>query len=262
LILIQGIIILFLVINQKKKPKAVYIQKQAQKAPEKKRPKRIKIAIILDDWGYSLRNIPNLDNINIPLTLSILPNHRYSQAVNRYAQQRGWQTVLHLPLEPLSSNEYSRLEPDTILASMSEKEVLSIIKREIDSLPNIVGVSNHMGSKATTSEYLMRIIFKELKKRNLFFVDSLVTSSSVCKKIARETGLSLANRDIFLDNEPNYEYIASQVDRLINLAKARGKAIGIGHDRRLTLTVLADKLSKIDFEKSEFEFVLVSQLVD
>ena len=40
-----------------------------------------RIAIVLDDWGYSLNNLRSVDEIEYPLTLAILPNLPYSRRV-------------------------------------------------------------------------------------------------------------------------------------------------------------------------------------
>ena len=47
------------------------------------------IAIVLDDWGYSRHNLSVLEDINYPLTISILPNLVYSQDIARQAHRRG-----------------------------------------------------------------------------------------------------------------------------------------------------------------------------
>lgn len=265
-ILVQAVVIIFLLISQKRAAEELIIRVKPAKAPVAKlapKPKRpkAKIAIVLDDWGYNGTNFSYLDKIDVPLTLSILPGHKFSQAASRYAQQRGWQAILHLPLEPRVSREYSRLEPDTILTSMNEAEIKKILDKQIKSLSRIVGVSNHMGSKATASEDVMRIILRQLRDKKLFFLDSLATSLSVCRKLAKEIGVGFVSRDVFLDNEPNRQYISGQLDELIELAKSKGSAVGIGHDRKTTLTTLIERLKNFDSDKEGVEFVLVSELV-
>ena len=36
-----------------------------------------------------------------------------------------------------------------ILTTMSEKQVASQVKKDIDAIPHIIGINNHMGSKFT-----------------------------------------------------------------------------------------------------------------
>ena len=171
-----------------------------------------RIAIVLDDWGYNLNNIPLLEKINLPLTVSVLPNLAYSKKISKDLTTQGFEIILHLPMEPEGKNA---MEKDTIKTSMQEEEIQGIILKSLDSVGNVKGVNNHMGSKATSSLKTMEVVFKELKKRNLFFLDSYVISTSKCLDAAKRHGLRFAKRDIFIDNKNELEYI--KTDHCLNL---------------------------------------------
>lgn len=229
------------------------------------RPKKIprvpvvikgQIAIVLDDWGYNLNNLPILEQINIPLTLSVLPHLNYSRRVADEAHKRGFEVILHLPMEPY---EKYRLEKNTIMTSMDEATIRDIIRQSLDNVHYAVGVSNHMGSKATEDRKTMGIIFKELKSRKLYFLDSFVSSRSICLELARKMHLPFCSRDIFLDNKDDPEYINGQLAKLKMRARLHRQAIGIGHDRKVTLEVLKAALPEL--EKEGYKFVFASELV-
>jgi len=217
---------------------------------------RVKIAIVIDDWGYNLNNLRTLDRIRYPLTMSILPNLSYSEAAAKELHRRGFEIILHLPMEP---HEKLRLEKNTITNAMNEAEIKAILGRDLAATPYSKGVSNHMGSSATENTTTMTIVFRELKKRGLYFLDSFVSPASVCFDLAREVGVGFARRDVFLDNTQDREYIKSQIDKLKKRALSHGYAIGIGHDRKVTLAVLAEVMPEI--EKEGFKFIFVSELV-
>lgn len=217
-----------------------------------------KIAIILDDWGYNLNNLENLKQINLPMTLAVLPNLAYSQEIAQEAHLLNKEVILHLPLEPYPG-EGVRLEKNTILESMGEKEILPILNNALENVAYASGVSNHQGSKLTTSEEPVRIIFKELKNKGLFFIDS-VTSKSVCKKIAKELKIKFAARSVFLDNQLDQPYIEGQIRQLVKIAKIKGEAIGIGHDRKATLEALIRLMPQLQ-KKENIKFVFASELV-
>lgn len=235
-----------------------------QAVKEEKKTKKVipaqpssKIAIVLDDWGYNLKNLGVLKQIKEPLTLAILPRRIFSQAVAKAVQELNQEAILHLPLEPQKEKD-GRLEPETILVGMDKKEVFRILDADIKSVPGIKGVSNHMGSRATESAPLMGIIFAELKSRGLYFLDSF-TGKTVCKGLAEKIGLPYERRQVFLDNKSDEKYILSQLELLAKIAKQRGSAIGIGHDRAKTLEVLVKAVP--EFKKRGFQFVFVSDLV-
>lgn len=231
--------------------------------PAKKPKKEIKpirvikgeIAIVLDDWGYNLNNISLLNEIKQPLTLAILPNLSFSKKIARYSHQRGFEIILHLPMEP---NEKYNLEKNTILTSMDKKQIDAVLLEDLSGIVYAKGVSNHMGSKATSDVKTMEIVFKKLKRRGLYFLDSYVITQSICQELASKIGLRYVKRDVFLDNSNDPKYIREQINKLTAKARLKGYAIGIGHDRRNTLQVLKEVLPKL--EKDGYKFVFVSEL--
>lgn len=216
-----------------------------------------RIAIVLDDWGYNLFNLPVLEKVKYPLTLAVLPGLKYSAEISRVARRIGKEVILHLPMEP---DEKLRLETNTVLASMDESAIVRIMDKDVAAVPGIKGISNHMGSKVTRDPRTMTIILNELKKRKLYFLDSVVSSKSVGFRLARELRVPCAKRDVFLDNTEEAGYIRRQIEVLKNRARIYGYAVGIGHDRGVTLRVLAEAAPQMAAEG--YKFVFVSELLD
>lgn len=234
----------------------IFILTRPRKIPPVPAVIKGKIAMVIDDWGYSLNNLPILDRMSYPLTMAVLPNLNYSQVLAREFHQRGFEIILHLPMEP---HEKFRLEKNTIMASMDEPTIRKILVQDLTSVPYVKGVSNHMGSKATEDSRAMEVIFKELKRRRLYFLDSLVSSESICFDLSHKMHLDFAERSVFLDNREEQDYIKGQIYKLKMRAKFYGQAIGIGHDRKITLEVLKEAIPNL--QKEGYKFVFVSELV-
>src|SRR3989338_791834 len=215
-----------------------------------------KIAIVLDDWGYHQDNLAVMDELRYPLTMSILPNLAYSQSLMQGFRKRGYEVILHLPMEPY---EKYHLEKNTIMVSMDEEKIKDILKRDLENIFYAKGVSNHMGSRATGDGRVMSIALSELKKRRLYFLDSFVSQNTICLDLAKSMKIRYARRDVFLDNKLEPEYIRSQIEKLKKKAALYGGSIGIGHDRKVTLEVLKEIMPKI--EREGYRFVFVSELV-
>ena len=240
-----------------------FITKQVGIKPESI-PIKGRVAIVLDDWGYNSSDLALLFKIKYPITVSILPNLRHSERVAKDAKIRGYQTMLHLPLE---SRHNEIPEQDTIYCAMNKDEIIKSLRLSLKSVPGVSGVNNHQGSKATENARTMKIILTELKNDRLFFLDSLTTSKSVCSAVAQEIGLKYAKRDIFLDEPPSrleekeqVLYIQKQLYKLSDLAIRKGYAIGIGHDKKVTLKVLKDVLPQL--ERKGIKIVFVSALTN
>ena len=232
-------------------------QKRAEKVPGiKKVYPNPKVAIVLDDFGYTMENVKPLFDIGLPVTFSILPNLKYSSIISKEAHERGYEVILHLPLEPHRKDVTE--EVNTINSRLPKREVLARLESDMESVPDLVGVSNHMGSQSTEERELMAIIFRTLKDKGLFFLDSYVTNKSVCEEVAQKLGLRFAKRSVFLDNTLEEEHVKNQIYRLKVKAFATGSAVAIGHDRRVTVKVLSEEMPAL--EKEGIRFVKVSEL--
>ncbi|MCQ9208329.1 MAG: divergent polysaccharide deacetylase family protein [Omnitrophica bacterium] len=224
-----------------------------------KEPAKVKVAIIIDDWGYNLHYLKLLKEINVPITISILPNLRYSTKIAEIAKEQGKEIILHLPLEPEREGRQIGLEEHTITSDMSQDEIVTTLKLALTSVPYASGASNHMGSRATKDKRLMSAVFAELKRKKMFFLDNLVTTQSVCGELAQQMQVKFATRNVFLDNEDNQEYIKGQLDQLSEFAQEYREAVGIGHARRNTLKVLKEEIAAM--QAKGIKFVFISELV-
>ena len=233
---------------------AVILSPLYKKAPRKIKPViKGRIAIVIDDWGYHLDNLATAGKIKQHLTCAILPGLKNSGEVSQRLHKLGFEIILHLPMQPKGK---LRLEKDTIALNMGREQMSGILDKDLASVIFAKGVSNHMGSRLTEDMNSSEMIMLEIKKRNLYFLDSFVTANSVCAPLARKIGIKFARRDVFLDNRDEPEYIREQVRVLKNMAQANGVAVGIGHDRKATLLVLKEALPQL--EKEGYKFVFVS----
>ena len=217
-----------------------------------------KIAFIIDDWGQTTGNCKYLREIPDPMAVSILPGLRRTKDVASCAKLYHKLVMLHLPLEALHNFDF--YPPNYIIkTSMSPDLASKIVDEDLAQIPSIEGVNNHMGSKATENKSLMRLIFKKIKKKRLFFVDSMTAHSSVCSALADEMGLTFGKRDVFLDNVNTRDAITRQMIELAQKARHKGYAVAIGHDRKLTMQVLKEEIPWL--KKQGFQIVSIKELL-
>ena len=233
-------------------------QKEKLKEALPSRKARNKVAIIIDDMGYSIKAINDICSFKKPLTVSILPHSPLAKETARIAYQNKLEVMLHLPLESVNNQEENNME-GIIHSQMSEEQIIKTMKTSLDQVPYASGVNNHMGSKITANKILMSIILENLKERNLFFVDSRTTSRSVACKVAQSLGIPSVSRHVFLDGQNRENYIRGKIIELFRLAQKKGKAVGICHPTEKTLKVLKENFHLL--EKYNLEPVLASQIV-
>jgi len=223
--------------------------------PAKHRPL---VAIIIDDLGYDKKIAIKFSKLNAVLTFSILPHSPFQKTIAHLSREKGFDIMLHLPMEPV---EYPDVNPGpgTLLTSMTPDQLTRQLENDLDAVPFIKGVNNHMGSKMTAASSQMYQIFTILKKRGLYFVDSRTTVETLCKPSARLFQIPFAQRDVFLDHVTTVEFIRKQLNELVRIAQRNGYAVGIGHPHSQTYQVLREMLPEL---QKKVRLVPASEIVD
>lgn len=216
------------------------------------------IAIVIDDMGSSIHEATSLMSIGVPLTFSIIPGLQKARDVARLAHDRGYQVMMHIPMEP-QGYPAQRLEANGLLLSQGSEEIARRVNGYFTQVPYADGANNHMGSKFSEDREKMAVVLNQLKARGLFYIDSMTTPQSVGLKLARSMEVDSAGRNVFLDNEKEVQAITSQLDQLAALARKKGSAIGICHPHQITIKALSAHLPRL--KKEGITFVSAGELV-
>lgn len=214
-----------------------------------------KMVFVIDDIGYHRDHESKLLKLEDKVVYAILPMLPFSKHFSTLGHKSGADVILHLPLETVDGTIPGR---GLITRQMENDYILDVLNRNLSSVPHHIGANNHMGSMGTSDPELMRVILRDMKKRGLFFLDSVTTSQTVVEKVASETGTPFLKRDIFLDNIDAKQAILNQIKKQKSIARKQGYAIGIGHYRDATLSVLIDIIPEL--EQEGFEVISLSAL--
>ncbi len=202
-----------------------------------KKPFIAQIAIVIDDIGNQKKLAEEIMDLDLNLSFSILPYRPFSKILARKAVNMGRDVILHLPMEPLDH----KWNPGkgALWLSMSRAAILNTLTGDLAQVPMAAGVNNHMGSAFTENKAAMGIFLTDLRQhKGLFWLDSMTSPRSVGVAIAKGMGIVSARRDVFLDNIQKSAAIIKQLDKLVNLARRQGHAIGIAHPHPETLKAL------------------------
>ena len=216
------------------------------------------IVLVIDDFGYRNDNISDgFLNLSIPITCAIIPGHTASKKFAEKAVSYGKEVIIHMPME---SENYSPGEDEyKLLTSMTSELLENKLIQAFESLPEAIGMNNHQGSKATSDSKTMTVLASVLKDRGKYFIDSRTSSLTIGEKTMISFGVPTARRNIFLDNNNDLDKIEEQMNKLANSAKKNGVAVGLGHARKNTLTVIEKVVP--DLLDKGFVFQFASQVV-
>jgi polysaccharide deacetylase 2 family uncharacterized protein YibQ len=216
-----------------------------------------RLAIIIDDLGSDRAPAEAVFALGYPLTISVLPNHEHSVDIAKEAHRRGFQVMLHLPMQSVANEtpEAQELHP-----GMPAAEVAALVGQFLQNVPDATGVNNHQGSQATADAALMDELMPVLRDRHLFYVDSRTTAATVAYDTAQEFGVRSAFRNVpFLDDVAEVAAVRKQLELAMRGAREKGAAVAIGHPHPTTLQALREVLPQA--HDQGVRLVLVSELV-
>jgi hypothetical protein len=198
------------------------------------------LAIILDDLGNDRAAAEAIFALSYPLTISVLPDRPHSADIAEEAHRRGYQVMLHLPMESVAKEtpESRELRP-----GMSAGDVAALVNQFLQAVPAVAGVNNHQGSQSTADSALMDELMPVLRDHQLFYIDSRTTAATVAYDSAQRLGVRAAFRNVpFLDDVAEVPAVRKQLQLALRDAREKGEAVAIGHPHPATLKALAEVL--------------------
>lgn len=219
-----------------------------------------RLALVLDDLGHNLDGLTRRAlSLPAPITYAILPGRSRSRRVLTEVRRAGRPALLHMPMEPDPGAPVGPGEP-AVVVGMDPASVRRAVSEALDGLPGVVGVNNHMGSRATRSRPEMDAVMEEIAARGLVFLDSRTTPLSVAHLAATAHRVPNLRNDLFLDvDTEDPAEIRRRLDHLLEIARRRGWAVGIGHIHPETIRVLEEFLPTVD--PADVELVPVADLI-
>ncbi len=219
-------------------------------------PDRPVIAVVMDDMGLDRRRSARVVSLPAPLTLAYLPyaNDLPRQAAD--AAAAGHELIVHVPMEPL--DPAFDPGPNALRSSDTVLQILNHLHLDLAQFDGYGGISNHMGSRFSSDRLGMALVLETVRDRGLLYLDSLTTPNNVAGQLAAELGVTMIERDVFLDADRTSVALRESIGRLEERALAQGYAIGIGHPYDVTIEVLSDWL--VTAEERGFQLAPISAI--
>ncbi|WP_290637378.1 divergent polysaccharide deacetylase family protein, partial [Aquisalimonas sp.] len=198
---------------------------------------------VIDDMGDRPLEGQRVADLTVPVVCAFLPHTPHAPRQARACHRAGKDVMLHLPMEALNGGE---LGPGGVTLDMTPERFRDVVEENLDAIPHVAAVNNHMGSLLTQHPGHMTWLMEILAEAGgLLFLDSRTSPDTVGKQMAREADLPALERDVFLDHYRDPEAIDRQLRLLLRQARRDGTAVGIGHPYPETLDVLEERLEEL-----------------
>jgi len=216
------------------------------------------VALCVDDFGFFYNAlVKDFLALDVPLTISIIPGLKHSQRIAGEAEKAGKDAICHLPMEA-EKEGWDSGEIPLIRGAMSAREIEKATEKALETVPGVIGMNNHMGSKATADRKVVEAVLRVCRAHGLYFFDSVTTPRTVVREVADELHVPSASNDLFIDGgdgEPR-----ENMRKLLSIAARRGSAIGIVHARAQTLKDVRWMIDEA--EKEGIRFITISEMIN
>ena len=197
------------------------------------------LVFVIDDAGNNLRELEPFLTFPGPLTIAVLPALPNSAEAARRIRAAGKEVFLHQPMEALGGQNPG---PGAIREGMGRDEIRAIINRNLNEIGPVAGINNHEGSRVTMDEDAMETVLALCREKGLLFLDSRTTAETAVPKAARQLGMTIIERNFFLDNKQDRSSINAYINSALARAEKSGSAVCIGHVQTAGLAPLLDEL--------------------
>jgi len=216
-----------------------------------------KMAIVIDDMGNTIQAASELLEMEVPITIAIMPFRRYTKQVEQMAVAAGVEIMVHMPMQPIDY-PHTNCGRGALLLSMSDQQIINTINSVINDISAAKGLNNHMCSAFTQDPQKMAVLMQQLKDKNMYFVDSRTTTATVALDVARAYNVPATKREVFLDNTPSVSAVQSQLRLAVKKAKMQGSILVIGHPYPETIQALRMTIPEI--QDQDIQLVYASEL--
>jgi polysaccharide deacetylase 2 family uncharacterized protein YibQ len=215
-----------------------------------------RVAIVFEHAGPSLTDLAPIYAMHQPFGLGIFPRMRYSAQIVRDAAAHGLTPVLHLPMEARNPPDMGQV-PGAVWVRMTDEQIARVVDEDLASVPGVVGVSNHAGSRATADPRVMAVVLRTVKASGLWFEENRTTSASVASTVAAGLGMRVVLITTYLDDPPTN--IEGKVRALITAAIRQGSVVAAAHITTGAPQVVRRLLP--EFQRAGIVFVPVTQFL-
>lgn len=224
----------------------------------KEEKKKKSICIILDDYGYHDTSSILL-SLPFKISVSILPNLPFSKkGFELFSSSKNITPMLHIPMQSL--NNLVKGENLEIKETDSEEEIYRKLDIFFSEIPAKYA-NNHMGSRISLNENIVKIILAYLYNKGVRFVDSHTINNSLFVPIGKQMGYPVFENNLFLDYDDEKDLAEKEFRKGLVLLKSRDFIIIIGHNTKpQTLLFLQQLKDKSYF--NNYNFISVRELFE
>jgi polysaccharide deacetylase 2 family uncharacterized protein YibQ len=159
------------------------------------------------------------------VTLAFTPYGGELERQAARAREDGHEIMLQVPMEPFDYPDNDP-GPHTLTADAKAPDNIARLHWAMGRFAGYVGIVNAMGGRLTADEAALAPVLREIGARGLLFLDDGSSSRSLAETVGAAVQTPTARADLVLDRTPRPDAVDRQLERLEQMARQRGLAVG------------------------------------
>ena len=173
------------------------------------------------------------------VTFALTPYASDAAPLAARARAAGHEVLLQVPMEPADYPDNDP-GPQTLQVALTPQQNVDRLHWAMSRFQGYVGLINHMGARFTASEPSLSPVLREAARRGLIYLEDASVPRSVAGQIAGANNLPYARARVAIDAVPSRAGIDRALERLEEMARERGSAVGISSP----LPVAVDRIAQ------------------
>lgn len=188
-------------------------------------PAQPRVAIFVSGLGLDAGATRTaIETMPSSVTLAFLPYGTKVAADVDAAKAKGHEVLLQLPMrnEGGSNPGPHALRPD-VPSAVFKSDLAWLMGR----FTGYDGVANLLGAPVTADAAAMTLVLKAAGARHIYFLDDGTSRRSLAESLAQDLNVETVKADLVIDASPDPAVVRANLDKLVAIAKRKGKAIGM-----------------------------------
>lgn len=205
---------------------------------------RPKIAIVVSGLGLDAATTRTATELMPPaVSFAFVPYGYQAGPMIAAAKAKGHEVLLQIPMQ---NGGTPAPGPHVLRVGESAADIEADLDWYMKRMTGFEGVANLLGGEITSDREAMTTLVKAVGDRGYYFLDDGTSKRSLSLSIAQGLNVPAGRADVILDATANPAEVQANFDRLVALAKAKGKAIGLASGLPQHLAAIATYASGLD----------------
>ncbi len=218
--------------------------------------RKAKIAILLTNLGLGKNVTEFAMQLPKEIAFGFSPYTNSLKILMSKAKDTGHEIFIELPLE---TDKYplDDVGPLGILTSLDKGENSSRLQSILLAFPNINGVYSLPNERFTDNLVSVEPILDILARHRLLLLYGKSTPNISLTQLVSQKKIPIVSCDIYIDLSTEYDQIKQKLEKLEEISRSKGIALGYINSYPITMNALLDWIKNLNY--NEVELVLVSE---